>query len=233
MKARVLMTILLAVAAARGEEQRSAANGLQDALSSAIAAVGNEGWVGYTVPAPDNKSEQILFRVKERKLHEIRLPSNNEWQGLELRPQITLTNVNPADSVHVLSGYLNDPEKRLQHGALGAIAAHADPAADAVLETMLDKSKPEEMRKQAVFWLGAKRGARGVERIRRLLREETSDKVREHASFALSISHDPAALPLMIEMIRTDQSAKVRKQAMFWLAHSKDPRAIEYINKLF
>ena len=102
--------------------------------------------------------------------------------------------------------------------ALAAIAAHADPLADLVLERLVAPGRGSKLREQAAFWMGEARGHRGYEALRRLVREDEDPDFREHAVFALSESDVPEAIGVIIEVARTDASADVRGQALFWLA---------------
>ena len=115
--------------------------------------------------------------------------------------------------------------------ALAAIAAHADPMADTVLERLVAPGRGSKLREQAAFWMGEARGRRGYEALRRLVREDKDADFREHAVFALSESDVPEALDTIIEVARTDTSADVRGQALFWLAQKAGRRAAVAITR--
>ena len=82
----------------------------------------------------------VSFRAEKKRIMKIRVVS--EQCALDARglPLVWLTGVNPAESVALLSGYVRgaDLEDRhgddLSHGALAAIALHADSAADGALD---------------------------------------------------------------------------------------------------
>jgi len=69
-----------------------------------------------------------------------------------------LTGVNAAESVALLESLMPATDfredRRLADNALSAIALHKDPAADAALDRNVVASKPEQVRRQAAFWLG-------------------------------------------------------------------------------
>ena len=111
--------------------------------------------------------------------------------------------------------------------ALSAIALHKDPAADAALDRNVASSKPEQVRRQAAFWLGNARGQHGYQTLTRLLREDASEAVRDHAVSALAQSKEPGAISTMLTVARDDKSAKVRGQALFWLAQRAEARISE------
>ena len=104
---------------------------------------------------------------------------------------------------------------------------HADPAADQALEELVAQSQPEQVRRQAIFWLGNSRGQRGFEIVSRIVREDPSDKIREHAVFALTQNKDPKALEVVASVAHNDKSPRVRGQALFWLAQRAGQKIAE------
>jgi hypothetical protein len=166
----------------------------------------------------------VLFRVESHAVDRIRTFSAEcELDGGGL-PFHWLTGVQPAESVGLLKGFALqiDDEGRGGHRrsepALAALALHADPAADQVLETLVTPGQPERLRERATFWLGSARGRRGYEVLRRIVTQDASDRVREKAIFGLSVSREPQAVATMIDVAKTDRSAHVRGQALFWLS---------------
>jgi HEAT repeats len=92
--------------------------------------------------------------------------------------------------------------------ALTAIALHEAQEAEAGLESFVAPTQPEELRKQASFWLGAARGKEGLAVLQRMAKRDPSTEVRAHVAFALSMSQDPAALDEMIRMAHEDESGE-------------------------
>lgn len=218
--------------AALAQTVHDASRGLEPAFQAIVQSIAERGWIGYSITGVKGDQEQVLFRVEGRQVREIRVPSH-EWRGLDMRPQHVINGVQPADSVRMLDAYVRGNERRLAHAALAAIAMHKDAGADVALDRYLAPSEAEDLRRQTAFWLGAQRGPQGVERLKRVIRDDPSERVREHAVFALSISKDQAALPALLELVRSEKNPHLRKRAMFWLTQSKDPRATDFINSLF
>lgn len=176
----------------------------------------------------------VLFRAAEGKIGKIRVFSEGckiDAGGLHFT---FLTGVNPAKSVEFLSEFvagkdLNDGNgrhgERLEQGALTAIAMHGDSSADKALNSFVESSQPESLRKQTVFWLGEARGASGFQTLKRLAKTDTNNEVRSQITFALSISREPNAVDEMIRMAKEDESTHVRGQALFWLAQKAGKKA--------
>jgi hypothetical protein len=178
------------------------------------------------------RSIAILFRAENKKVMKIRVVSMDCAIDAGGLPFTWLSAVKPAESVALLETFVHstDLESRednhFSHGALTAIALHADPAADRALESFTRETEPESLRKQTVFWLGAAREKAGLAVLQKIAKSDPSQEVRSHVTFALSISHEPAAIEEMIAMAHDDQSTHVRGQALFWLAHKAGQKAL-------
>ncbi|MGH9779082.1 MAG: HEAT repeat domain-containing protein [Candidatus Acidiferrales bacterium] len=148
---------------------------------------------------------------------------------------VWLTDVKPAESVALLRGYVGtgqeDSEKKLGGSALAAIALHADPAADAALEQMVEPSLQARVRGKAAFWMGVARGRRGYETLKRMLANDPSEDVQEKVVFALSQSKEPEALDTLIQTARSHRSTDVRGKALFWLGQKAGKKAAAAITE--
>ncbi|HYL09398.1 MAG TPA: HEAT repeat domain-containing protein [Candidatus Acidoferrales bacterium] len=170
----------------------------------------------------------ILFRVRDSAVERIRVFSEDCELDAGGLPLTWLTGVRPAESVALLAGYVTGTNaddrdaRRRMHGAIAAIALHADAGA---LESLAAPGHPDELRKQVAFWLGEARGKAGLAVLKTMAHSDPSDTVRAHVPFALSVSREPGAVDEMIRMAREDSSAHVRGQALFWLAQKAGKKA--------
>src|ERR1035437_6990348 len=164
-------------------DTRSAAAGLEQTFRPLVTAQPQPAWIAYSVPStraglgcdyvrdgwsqpgvihlepPDHAV--ILFRVEAGAVERIRtLSPDCEIDAGDL-PVHWLADVKPAESVALLDTFATQRE-RFMDGAMSAIAAHADAAADAALERFLAPSQPESVRLRVVNWLGNMRGGRGL-----------------------------------------------------------------------
>lgn len=184
---------------------------------------------GGRVPLEGSGRMLILFRVQNDTVQKIRAFSFEcplDAGGLRF---VWLTNVPAASSVAYLRGFATAQEDHLADGAIFAIAQHAGPEADTVLEELTRPSNPERTREKVSFWLGAARGAKGVEILKKMLATDPSENVRNKVTFALSVSKQSEALETLIAAAHNDPSAHVREQALFWLAQKAGKRAAETI----
>jgi hypothetical protein len=178
----------------------------------------------------------VLFRVQDKKLMRVKVATEDcvlDGGGL---PFVWLTEVKPAESVAFLGAYVHDEnlEGRGRHSvgneALMAIALHDGQESKRAMDSFTAPAQPEELRKQAAFWLGVARGKEGLAALQRMAKNDPSTEVRGHVAFALSVSKEPAALEEMIRMAHEDASGHVRGQAIFWLAQEAGKRAVSAID---
>ncbi len=192
--------------------------------------------VKATVKLEGSEQLLVLFRLQGRHVTRIKVASENCVLDMGGLPVVWFRDVKAAESVAVLSEYVRKNSAgehdgdSLGNGALTAIALHDGADAEAALERFVAPGRPEELRKQASFWMGAARGKEGFAALQHLGKSDASTEVRAQVAFALSVSKEPAALDEMIRMAHEDESAHVRGQAIFWLAQKAGKRAVGAID---
>jgi hypothetical protein len=229
-------------------DTRSAGAGLEREFRALLATQPQPAWIAYTVPfnrsfnlgceyvSPEGRSVPgvvhleppaqavLLFRAVQGAVDRLRELSPDCEIDAGGVPFHWLTDVNSADSVALLA-------RIDRREAIGAIALHADTSADLALERLIGAGQPEAVRRQAAFWIGAARGRRGVDMLKRLLATETDLRIRERAIAGLAVSHEPGALDLLISVARDERDLRVRRQAMNAIGRSGDPRAQAFLEK--
>ena len=178
----------------------------------------------------------IFFRAEQKQIMKVRVYSADCALDFANLPLYWLEDVKPEQSVELLAGMVTteDSENTNRHKdpgrqAVMAIALHDTPAADAALERMIQPGQRPSLRENVAFWLGVERGKKGVELLRKYVRDDPDDRMREKGTFAFSQSKEPEALKDLIGMARHDQSPHVRGQAIFWLAQKGSKKAAEQI----
>ena len=178
----------------------------------------------------------VFLRAEEKQITKIRVYSADCPLDFANLPLYWLEDVKPEQSVELLSRmvFAATPEaasrrKDPEHQAVMAIALHDVPAADAALEKMIQPGQRPSLRENVAFWLGVERGKKGLELLRKYVRDDPDDRVREKGTFAFSQSKEPEALKDLIGMARHDESPRVRGQAIFWLAQKGSRKAAEQI----
>jgi HEAT repeats len=196
--------------------------------------INSEGQENGTVHLEDSRQIAILFRAENGKVGKIRVLSTNCIVDAGGRDVLWLEGVQDSETVALLTGYVNAEKlargynESLGKSALTAIALHA--SAERALESFVEPSEPEWLRREAAFWLGEARGAEGLRALEKMARNDPSANVREQVTFALSVSPEPGAVNEMIRMAHEDHSSQVRGQALFWLAQKAGKKAVEAID---
>jgi len=189
----------------------------------------------HTVELEGARQLTVLYRLEGKRVMKIRIASEDctlDAGGLAF---VWLNGVKPAESVALLEQFVHAgdfgdrSERKVNHEALTAIALHGDAAADRAMESFVAPNQPEELRKQAVFWMGAGRGKTGFAALERLAKNDPSTEVRAQVAFAFSVSQEPGAIDEMIRMAHDDSSPHVRGQAIFWIAQKAGKKAASTI----
>jgi len=175
----------------------------------------------------------VLLRIERGRIGRARALSPDCALDAGGLPFLWLTGVGARDSLTLLTTLARSIEREEEDGepaeqAFAAIALHADPAADSVLENLARPGQPLELRRKATFWLGNDRGRRGFEILRTLL-QDPDPAFRHHLTFCLSQSPVGEAQATLIQMARRDADGEVRGQALFWLAQRAGERATRTI----
>lgn len=216
-------------------DTRSAGAGLEQAFRPLVTAQPQPAWIAYSVPSnrvnmgcdyvrdgwnqpgvihlepPDHTV--VLFRVESGEVQRIRSLSPDCEIDAGNLPVHWLADVKPAESVALLDTFATQRE-RYMDGAMNAIAAHSDPAADAALQRYLAPSQPESIRLRVVGWFGNMRGRRGFDVLKNLIASDPSDRVRERAISTLGSNKEPEALDLLTTTARKDSNPRLRMQAL-------------------
>ncbi|MEZ4414376.1 MAG: HEAT repeat domain-containing protein [Gemmatimonadota bacterium] len=124
-------------------------------------------------------------------------------------------------------------EEEVAEQALGAAAMAADTEIwPRLLELARDGARGQQLRKQAVFWLGQEASDRVLEGLGALAREDPELEVRKAAVFALSRRTPDESFPVLRDLALSDADPALRADALFWLAQMDDPRVLELFERV-
>jgi hypothetical protein len=180
----------------------------------------------------------VLYRVENREVQRIRAYSESCEIDAGGATVHWLSGVSTSASIDLLLRWAarpvpdGDRHDRVGDGAMHAIAAHRDPAADRALATLMAPDKPIALRKQAAFWAANARGRAGFEMVRKaLLDGSTVESLRKHLVFAVSLSREAEAVDTLTSVARSDANPVVRGEAIFWLAQKAGRKATSAITE--
>jgi hypothetical protein len=120
---------------------------------------------------------------------------------------------------------------KVREGLVAAAGCHGMPGLVVpFLETVLTGGGPDDLRKDAAFWVGQQNDPDGLRLLVRTAFGDKSEEVREGAIFSISQVDLPEAPDELIALARSAEPRDVRKQAVFWLgqiASEKSGKALE------
>lgn len=155
----------------------------------------------------------ILFRVDPNLAPQVRAFTIDCELNAGGLPVTLLEQVSAEDSLAALESFAGESRERTR-AALRAIALHAHPVADAILE-----------RHAAYSLIGSHRGSRGFDF---LSRQTLSPEIVS----AIAANADPRATAFLIETARHSSAPQIRKAAVRALSRSRDRRARAYLEEI-
>jgi HEAT repeat protein len=108
----------------------------------------------------------------------------------------------------------------MQEKAIFALSQIGDERAFAALKKVaLDENQPDEVREQAIFWLGQQGGRESVNFLKELYGQLDDPDLKEKVIF--SVSQNSRSGEWLLEIVADEkESIEVRKQALFWAGQS-------------
>ena len=87
-----------------------------------------------------------------------------------------------------------------------------------------NESKSEDLRGQAIFWLGQTRSGRSGDYLRALYKKIRNEDVKDKVIFAMSQQHDESSQDWLIDLAsNSSESIEMRKKALFWAGQTRTP----------
>lgn len=84
---------------------------------------------------------------------------------------------------------------------------------------------PDDIRKQAIFWLGQEAAEQAVGTLEDVV-DDPEREMRKAALFALSQQGTDRSIEVLVRTARTHPDKETRRNAFFWLGQTEDPRGI-------
>jgi len=136
-----------------------------------------------------------------------------------------LSQVGGERSLAALDSILNtSDDEDLARRAIFSISQHGSQRAIDVLRRFIERSdRPEELRAQAIFWLGQHEG--GGEYLRGLYQRITSTELKSRIVAGLAQGLDAAGVRFLMQIVQNDsEPVEARRQAVFWMGQSRQVR---------
>ncbi len=155
-------------------------------------------------------------------------------QPRELRKQAAfwLAAARGREGFEAVQALLHDSDPAFRAELTVPVFVSKEPGAVDVLVRMARGDESAKVRRQALFWLGQKAGAKAVATIEGAIENDPDPEVKKRAVFALSQMPKDEGVPRLMEIARSHRNLEVRRQAMFWLGQSNDPHALAFFEEI-
>jgi hypothetical protein len=184
-------------------------------------------WEPWCEPGP----VRVSLELRDRQVVDLDTYVGGRWRARQ-ETATDLGMVTPADAVAYLLSVARGRMGRVAERAILPIALADLETWPDLLKLAKDASRPREVRKRAVFWLGQAAGDAAVQGLTGIVASDEDLEVKKSAVFALSQVKDGDGVGSLIEIARSNKDPRLRKQAVFWLGQSDDPRAIALFEEL-
>jgi HEAT repeat protein len=149
------------------------------------------------------------------------LAHRNPDPDAEVREQAVfwLHEVRTPEALAALRAILEEStDQELQEAALFSISQRRDPGAMEVLRGYAERSDvPNELRENAIFWIGQSSSAGGTQYLMELYDRLDSEELKESAIFGIAQSSDAAARAWLLERaMDVQEPMELRENALFW-----------------
>lgn len=207
-------------------EAEGASGDLRQAAATALEGIGGRG------KAESEIVKELGFFLeygpgKPPVLADVRMSNLDMSFDFEGAPLIWLGKATADESmglVEALYGRARGLEAR--EGLVAAAGCQGAPRlALPFLEKVLGGDDPDDLRKDAAFWIGQQNDAGGLRLLAETARKDRSGEVREGAVFGISQIDLPEAVDELIGLAREGGRRDVRKQAVFWLGQMASKKA--------
>mgnify|MGYP000095702204 CR=1 FL=1 len=164
---------------------------------------------------------------KQPVLAEVRMSNLDLSFDFEGAPLIWLGKASADESMRLTEAlYGNAQEDEAREGLIAAAGCHGEARlALPFLKKVLSGDDPDDLRKDAAFWIGQQNDAGGLRLLAGTARKDRSEDVREGAVFGISQIDLPEAVDELIALAREEGRRDVRKQAVFWLGQMASKKA--------
>ena len=155
-------------------------------------------------------------------------------QPADLRKQAAfwLAAARGREGFETITGLLDDGDQAFRSDLTFPVSVSNEPGAADILVRMARSDESPKVRRQALFWLGQKAGAKALGTLEGAIENDPDTEVKKRAVFALSQMPKDEGVPRLVEVARTHRNPEVRRQAMFWLGQSNDPRALAFFEEV-
>ncbi len=197
---------------------------------SDIGTGGRKQWFGSRVSEDvefqndcSSGPARVVITRKDGEITSVRSYVGGTWkpsQGVT-----DLGTVSVASAVDYLFSVANRETKKLAGEAIvAATLADSVDISPRLVAIAENESRPDDVRGQAIFWLGQTPEPARAEYLRKLYARVRSEEIRDKVIFSISQQRDDASKRWLIDLASSSaESIEMRKKALFWAGQTGTP----------
>jgi hypothetical protein len=178
------------------------------------------------------KEVALLFRIDPARssgagIEELFISNLSLSVDLESLPLYWLGRAKNLPSITLLQKiFENESLAVLKEEIITAVGIHDESApVFAFLKQMVNSNEDEDVRENAVFWMGQQNSKEALDFLAATAENDRSRQIREEAVFAISQVELPAATDLLIHLAKTAKVQEIQVEAIFWLGQKASEEA--------
>ncbi len=168
---------------------------------------------------------RVVLTLRDGKVDKVRSYVGGRWRSPSDATDIGT--VSAKEAVDYLLGIANrDQGKGAGEAIFATTLADSVDIAPRLASIAENESRSDDIRGQAIFWLGQSRTDKSGDYLRRLYRTIRSEDVKDKVIFSISQQGDEDSQNWLIDLAsNSGESIEMRKKALFWAGQSKTPFA--------
>jgi len=171
----------------------------------------------------------ILHRIsgKESEKSDMHVFDLDRIYAFSQEPVYWLDSAETEESFRFLEDEFESADSDLKKTITFMLYSHETPLSYDFLFKTGSGNYSNEVRKNAVFWLGNFKDRKSLALLQKIFLKEDSTEVKKGIVFALNLSDMDEAVEELIRIAKKDSSRDVRKQAVFWLGQKASKKCVE------
>ena len=186
------------------------------------------------------KELALLFRfdsrqdAKKTNIRDLTISNMSLYADLHGLPLIWLGVQEQGQSIDFLiSKYNESKSEDVKEDLIVAIALNGESSRSTdFLKDVIQSDDNDELREDAVFWLGQQQSERALDFLKQVIKKDRSLDVREKAIFSISQIHSDEATNVLIDLARNAKHSEIREKAIFWLSQKAGKKAVETLTDI-
>lgn len=165
---------------------------------------------------------RVVLSLRDGKITRIRSYVGGRWR---LNDATDLGTVSARDAVDYLVSVANRDDGKASGEAIFPVTlADSIDMTSRLAGIAENESRSDDLRGQAIFWIGQSRTEKSGDYLRQLFRKTRDEDVRDKIIFSISQQNDDESQKWLVDLAsNTNESIELRKKALFWAGQTGTP----------